>query len=137
MSATLQFLIRNLNSLMFIRIHFGVCAKLLQSCPTLCDSMNCTRQAPLSMGFSRQKYWSELPFPFPGDLPNPGFEPASLVSLGLADRFFTTSTSCSGDEGREDLKLGLPTHDPNRSWGSGNESQSPITEFCTSDLNWG
>ena len=35
------------------------------------------RQAPLSMGFSRQEYWSGLPFPFPGDLPNPGIEPGS------------------------------------------------------------
>ena len=34
-------------------------------------------QAPLSMGFSRQEYWSGLPFPFPGDLPNPGIEPRS------------------------------------------------------------
>ena len=32
-------------------------------------------QAPLSVGFPRQEYWSELPFPSPGDLPNPGFEP--------------------------------------------------------------
>ena len=35
------------------------------------------RQAPLSMGFSRQEYWSELPFPSSGDLPDPGIEPAS------------------------------------------------------------
>ena len=34
-------------------------------------------QAPLSMGFSRQEYWSGLPFPSPGDLPNPGIEPES------------------------------------------------------------
>ena len=34
-------------------------------------------QAPLSMGFSRQEYWSGLPFPPPGDLPNPGIEPGS------------------------------------------------------------
>ena len=44
-------------------------------------------QALLSMGFSRQEYWSELPFPFPGDLPDPGTEPRSPV---LAGRFFTT-----------------------------------------------
>ena len=37
-------------------------------------------QAPLSMGFSRQKYWSGLPCPPPGDLPNPGMEPTSLTS---------------------------------------------------------
>ena len=43
-------------------------------------------QAPLSMGFYRQGYWSGLPFPSPGDLPNPGIEPASPA---LAGRFFT------------------------------------------------
>ena len=37
------------------------------------------RQAPLSMGFARQGYWSGLPFPPPGDLPNPGIKPASLA----------------------------------------------------------
>ena len=39
--------------------------------------MDCTCQAPLSMGFSRQKYWNRLSFPSPGDLPNPGIEPRS------------------------------------------------------------
>ena len=45
-------------------------------------------QAPLSMGFSRQKYWSELPLPSPGDLPNSGIEPASLMSPVWAGGFF-------------------------------------------------
>ena len=43
----------------------------------LCSPMNCTYQAPLSMEFSRQEYWSALPFPSPGDLPNPGIESRS------------------------------------------------------------
>ena len=60
-------------------------AKSLQSCPT--------HQAPLSVGFSRQEYWSGLPCPPPGDLPDPGIEPASLVSPALAGRFFTTSST--------------------------------------------
>ena len=50
-------------------------------------------QAPLSMGFSRQEYWSGLPFPPPGDRPDPGIEPTSLMSPALAGRFFTTSTT--------------------------------------------
>ena len=50
-----------------------------------------THQAPLSMGFSRQKYWSGLPCPSPGNLPNPGIEPKSLKSPSLASGFFTTS----------------------------------------------
>ena len=49
-------------------------------------------QAPLSMGFSRQEYWSGLPFPPPGDLPKPGIEPAPLMSSALAGRFFTGAT---------------------------------------------
>ena len=48
-------------------------------------------QAPLCMGFSRHEYWSGLPFPTPGDLPDPGIEPTSLVSPALAGGFFTTS----------------------------------------------
>ena len=45
-----------------------------QSCLTLCDPWTEARQAPLSMGFSRQEYWSGLPFPSPGDLPHSGME---------------------------------------------------------------
>ena len=48
-------------------------------------------QAPLSMGVSRQEYWSGLPFPIPGDLLNPGIEPTSLASPALAGVFFTTA----------------------------------------------
>ena len=48
-------------------------------------------QASLPMGFFKQEYWSGLPFPSPGDLPNPGIKPVSLVSPVLAGRFFTTS----------------------------------------------
>ena len=49
-----------------------------------------TRQAPLSTGFSRQEYWSGLPCPPPGDLPNPGIEPTSHVSPDLQAYLFTT-----------------------------------------------
>ena len=50
-------------------------------------------QAPLFTGFSRQEYWSELPCPPPGDLPDPGIKLTSFMSPALADRFFTTSTT--------------------------------------------
>ena len=57
----------------------------------VCDSLpplwTVACQAPLSMGFSRQEYWSELPFPSPGDLPDPGIKP---VSPALTGGFFTT-----------------------------------------------
>ena len=50
-------------------------------------------QAPLSMGFSRQEYWSGFPFPSPGDLPEPGIEPMSLTSPALAGGFSTSSAT--------------------------------------------
>ena len=46
-------------------------------------------QAPLSMELSKQEYWSKLPFPSPGDLPDPGIEPVSSTSSALVDGFFT------------------------------------------------
>ena len=49
--------------------------------------------APLTMGFSRQEYWSGLPGPPPGDLPHPGIKPASLASPALGGGFFTISTT--------------------------------------------
>ena len=52
-------------------------SEVAQSCPTLCDPMEVTYQAPRSMGFSWQEYWSGLPFPSPGDLPDPRIEPGS------------------------------------------------------------
>ena len=60
------------------------------NCSVLSDSAKSwtiARQAPLSMGFSRQEHWSGLPFPSPGDLPNPRTEPSSPT---LAGRFFIT-----------------------------------------------
>ena len=51
------------------------------------------QQAPLSMGFSSQEYWSGLLCPLPGDLPNPGIKPVSPASPALAGRFFTTSAT--------------------------------------------
>ena len=52
-----------------------------------------TWQTPLSMGFSRQEYWGGLPFPTPGNLPEPQIEPMYLISPALAGGFFTTSTT--------------------------------------------
>ena len=56
-------------------------------------------QAPLSMGFSRQEYWSGLPWSPPVDLPDPGTEFASLMDPAMAGRFFTTSTTWEAYEG--------------------------------------
>ena len=74
-------------------------------------------QAPLSIGFSRQEYWSGLPCTPLGDLPDPGIEPASLTSLAFAGGLFTTSTiwkaplhvymliKCLGEQSGESLKF--------------------------------
>ena len=48
-----------------------------QSCPTVCNPWTVIHQAPLSIGFPRQEYWSGLPFPSARNLPNPGIEPGS------------------------------------------------------------
>ena len=60
-------------------------SSVAKSCPTLATPWTAAHQAPLSMGFPRQEYWSGLPFPFLGDLPNSGIKP---MSPALAGRFF-------------------------------------------------
>ena len=67
-------------------------AESLLSCPTLCNPMDYSPPL-LSMEFSRQEHWSGLPCPLPGDLPDPGIEPASFMSPALAGRFFTSSAT--------------------------------------------
>ena len=62
------------------------CAQLW---PTLATLWTVAGQAPLSMGFPRQEYWSEMPLPTPGVLPDPGIKLESLASLELAGGFFT------------------------------------------------
>ena len=56
-------------------------SEVAQSCPTLCDLWTVGHQPPLSVGFSRQEYWSGLLFPPPGDLPDLGIKPTSLRLL--------------------------------------------------------
>ena len=64
------------------------------SCVQLCATPRTTAcQAPLCMGFSQQEYWSGLPCPSPGDLPDTEIEPASFISPALAGGFFTTRTT--------------------------------------------
>ena len=63
-----------LHALFSLSLSLSLVAKL---CPTLETTWTLACQAPLSTGFSRQEYWRGLPFPSPGDLPNPGIEPGS------------------------------------------------------------
>ena len=80
----------NLDILREEALFLGMClCSFIQSCLSLCNPKT-AHQVPLSMGFSRQKYWNALPCSPPGVLPNPGIEPTSLLSPALADRFFTT-----------------------------------------------
>ena len=75
-------------------IHVHVCMLSCFSRVQLFETLRTiAHQAPLSMGFSRQEYWSGLQCPPPEDLLNPGFEPMSVMSPALAGEFFTTNTS--------------------------------------------
>ena len=65
----------------------NICTCLVTSLFDSCDPMDCSPQAPLSMGFPRKEYWSELLVPSLGDSSDPGIEP---VSHALACKFFTT-----------------------------------------------
>ena len=62
------------------------CCLVTQTCLILCDPMDCHWPGSLSMEFSRQEYWSALPYPSPGNLPDPGIK---LPSPALAGGFFT------------------------------------------------
>ena len=77
-----------------------VCAQL---CLTFCDSMDFSHQAPLSVEFSRQEYWSELPFPPPGDLSDPGIEARSsaLQADSLLSEWPGKPTTCAGTHNQE------------------------------------
>ena len=67
-----------------------LCAQLLSCVRLFATPWTVALQAPLSMGFPRQEYWSGLPFPSPGDLSDPGIKSKSLAPPALAGDFFTT-----------------------------------------------
>ena len=72
--------------------HVDLVVLVAKLCRTLCDPMDTVaHQAPLST--ARQEYWSGLPFPPPGDLPDSGIEPISLESPALAGGCFTTEST--------------------------------------------
>ena len=70
-----------------------VCVYVLSHVQLFVALCTIAHQALLSMEFSRQEDWSGLPFPTPGDLPDPGIEPVSFVSPALAGVFFTSSAT--------------------------------------------
>ena len=83
----LQYLVKKLHISDFTFSEVNLCY-VTSALLTLCDPMNYNLPAPLSMGFSRQEYWSGFPCPPPEDLPDPGIESESLKSPTLAGRFF-------------------------------------------------
>ena len=89
-----------------------------QSCPTICNPMDCSPPAPLSMGFSRQEYWNGLLCLPPEDLPDPGIEPTCLTSPALAGRLITTSATWEAHGCPQACrKQGLGVGDPQKDWG--------------------
>ena len=81
-------------------------SEVAQSCPTLCDLWTVAHQAPPSMGFSRQEYWCGLPFPSPGDLPDPGIEPRSpTLQADALHRTSDPSTNIKDFKGEKEARL--------------------------------
>ena len=80
-------------------------AKSLQSCSILAAPWTVAHQAPLSRGFSTQEYWSGLPCPSSGNLPDPGTEATSLMPPALAGRFFTASATWESPLGNFHLEM--------------------------------
>ena len=76
------------------------CAVLSHSVVSLCDPWTVACQAPLSMGFSRQEYWSESSCPPPGNLPNPGIKPRSPKLQADSSPSLFPGTSVSKESGR-------------------------------------
>ena len=86
-----------------------MCAQMLSSFWLFASSWTIAHQAPLSLGFWQQEYWSGVPLPPPGDLPNPGIQPVSPTYPALAGRFFTTSATWEAQPGSYlPLELGFP-----------------------------
>ena len=84
------------------------CACILRRVRLFVTLWTVTHQAPLSVGFSRQEYWSGLPCPPPGDLPNPGIEPVSLMSPALTSGLFTIGFTWESEAARKRRLRGDP-----------------------------
>ena len=83
----------SLKPLIYTHTHIHVCAQMLSHVRLFATPWNVAHQAPLSMEFSMQEYWNGLPFLTSGDFPSPGIKTASLASLALTIRFFSTSAT--------------------------------------------
>ena len=106
-------------------------SEITQLCPTLCDPMDCSLP---SMGFSRQEYWSGLPFPSPGDLPNPGIEPRSPVlqadSLPAEPPATPEGLPCSSNSKESACNTGVPGSISGSGRSYGEENGNPLQYSC-------
>ena len=109
-----------------------MCAKLLNHVQLFATPWTVAHQAPLSMGFSRQEYWSGLPFPSSRELPDPGMEPASCVSCTARwVLYHHHHLGCAGTYGRDTNKethFGMGRPQAIHNW-----TQSPHPRCETSD----
>ena len=108
----------------------ALCTKSLQSCLILCDPTDRSLPGSSVHGILQQEYWSWLSFPSPGDLPNPGIEPASLTSSALAGGFFTTNAAWETQwKILTTIKIWKEVQYHYRKLASWNESQIQLTIF--------
>ena len=91
----LQYISATNQHIVYLKLYMRVCS-VAQSCPILCDPKRTVAyQAPLSMEFSKQEYWSEEPFPTPGDLPDPGIKPMSYTGRQILYHYATNMSIVS------------------------------------------
>jgi len=83
------FIHNHISTSLYVSSH--VCVLMVSRVRVFANPWTIVCHVSLSMGFPRQEYWSGLPLPTPGDLPDPGIEPTSLKAPALAGRFFTTA----------------------------------------------
>ena len=88
-----------------IFLFYYIYAKSLSRVWLFAPPWTVAHEAPLTMGFPRQIYWSGLPFPSPGDLPDPGIEPMSLMFPAFSGRFFTTSATWEAHESESESEV--------------------------------
>ena len=125
---------------LLMRKNMGACVCVLscfsrvQLCATL---WTVAQQAPLSMGFSRQEYWSGLPCPSPGNLPHPGIKLGSLRSPALTGGFFTTNATWEAHEKEHEWSTVRKDGVDTAAWWAFNTGNVRSLLFCCWSLEGG
>ena len=113
-----------------------VCACLLSCVWLFLTLWTVVHQAPLSMGFPRQEYWSGFPFLPPGDLPNAGIEPESPASPVLAGRFFATLEAQELSTVGQKVCSGFSVTSNRKTWMNFLASPIPKRDFQLLEFSW-